>query len=609
MAACDPGTTARDAASQATALSPGLMRDTLPADFPKDQVTQYLRQRFEMTPAALGFADVRQTLSMPLGVLTGLAVVLLLLACANIANLQLSRIFNRRRELAVRVALGASRARIGAQVLLESVLASLLGAVAGFLLAPIATRLLIAAYATERNSLKLDLQPDLRILAFTAGLSLLTAVLFGWAPALFATQVAPGEALRPSRSGTGPAAGRVRQWLLGIQVSLALILTVGATLFSGTLATLMTQDAGFHGGDVLLLELETARAGMAKSERAAYYRSLLERCRLIPGVQSVAASYITPINGNAWQADINVDTNSGSRPSHTYFNFVSPEFLATFRTPIVGGRGFSESDDLRSPQVALVNQTFVSSLLAGRNALGSRIRRQVDGGWVPLNAEIVGVVKDARYRDLRSPPPPTVYIPMAQDPSPPAEMNFSMQVRGPLNDVTPALRRAMEEVNPKVGYLFRSFTAQVSDSLVNERAIAAVSSLFGALALLLAAAGVYGIVSYSIAQRRAEIGIRMALGSTSAGVLRLLLRETAKVVALGVVGGTRRRRLGGRLHAFAVIRPEPWRYLGVRLFRGDSLASAIVATAWSGPPRHAPAPWRRCAPSSSRAHGHACEPE
>jgi len=530
-----PGVSAKAAAAQLAALSPAVMRATMPGDWPKE-APDYLRQYFDIAPASLGFSNARDTLWEPLLILTVLVAVLLVLACANIANLQLSRALNRRREFAIRNALGASRMRIARQVLLESVLASSLGAAMGFLLAPAATRLLMAAYSTERNSLKLDLQPDGLILAFSAGLAIVTALLFGLVPALHASSVMPGDSLRPVLSSPGSGAGRVRRVLLGVQVGLAVVLTTGAILFSGTLATLMTLDAGFHTENVLLMQVETSRAGLTQYDRAAFYRRLLERCKTVPGVQSVSASYVTPINGSSWQLDISVETEDGLRPGHAYFNFVTPGFFETFSTPVTQGRSLNEADDGRAPRVALVNQEFVDRVLGGGSALGRHINLDRSGQKGP-RVEVVGLVRNARYRNLRQPVPPTVYVPLAQEPNPPSELNLALRTRGPITDVIPALRHTMNEVNPKVGYLFHSFAAQVADSVVNERAIATVSLLFAGVALLLAAAGIYGIVSYSVVQRKPEIGIRMALGATPATVLRMLFAETAKIVCLGMAGG------------------------------------------------------------------------
>jgi putative ABC transport system permease protein len=560
-----PGVTPQQAAAQASAMSAGLTQTTLPPDFPKDQVPNYLHQQFEIAAVGSGFSAIREYLSLPLRTVSALAAMLLLLACANIANLQLSRSLRRRQEFAVRLALGASRSRLACQVLLESLLASLFGATAGLFLAPALTRLLVATYATQRGAVQLDLHQDVTILAFTAVISLLTAALFGSVPALYATNLPAGQSLRLSRGNTGPGANRLRKWLLGTQVALALILTTGAVLFSGTLVKLMTLDAGFSRSDLLLIELETARAGIAKEQRPAYYRELLERMRSVPGVQLAAASYVTPIKGNSWQMDILVDDGSGPQARHSYFNFVTADFLAAFGTPVVEGRGFTSNDDRQALHVALVNQEFVRTKLGGGPALGYRIRTKPGAGPMRLDAEIIGVVKDARYRDLRSPVPPTVYVAMAQDPQPPAEINLALQVRGPFSGVTPAIRRIFEQTNPKVGYLFHSFRDQVSESLANERAIAAVASLFGVLALLLATAGIYGIVSYWAVQRRGEMGIRMALGSTASGVVRLLLAETSRVVVLGIAGGVLVAAWAAgfaRSMLYGLTPGDPWVYFG-----------------------------------------------
>jgi predicted permease len=534
-----PGVSPDVAGRQLAAISPAAMRRTIPPDWPKEAgAGSYLRQRFEVNPAGAGFSDVRQELRRPLLIASGLVGLLLLLACANIATLQLSRGLSRQREFAVRIALGASRARLGSQVFLESLLAASAGAALGVALSYPATRIMVALYSTALSSLQLDLQPDLRVLAFTAALAVVTALLFGLAPAVQAMRTAPHGTLKSVR--TGGVFQPVFRWLLAVQVGLAVVLAVGALLFSGTLHRLTAQDVGFRTGNVLLMQLDTqrtgVRAGIDKQARAAFYRAMLQRLSALPVVESAGASYITPLSGRAWQTNLTVDGGGSARSAHSFIHVATPEYFRTYSTPVLAGRPLSTRDTVGSPQVVLVNRAFVRTVLAGGSFVGRRIRFAI-GQSTKLNAEIAGVVADAKYRDLRSPVPPTVYVPMDQDPMPPETIAVALRTRGPVSDAVPSLRRMMAEINPTIAYTLRSFDSQVADSLVHERAIAAVSNLFGILALLLAGVGIYGLAAYSVIERRAEIGIRMAVGATAGRIVRLLFGQTGKAVAAGVLAG------------------------------------------------------------------------
>lgn len=520
---------------QLAALSPSAMRRTLPPDWPKEAGTDlYLRQRFEVNPAGPGLSDVRDELRRPLLIASGLVGLLLLLACANIATLQLSRGLGRQREFAVRIALGASRARLGSQVFLESLLAASIGAALGVALSYPATRTLAALYSTALSSLQLDLQPDLRVLAFTATLAVVTALLFGLAPAIQAMRTAPYGTLKSVR--TGGAFQPVFRWLLAVQVGLAVVLAAGAMLFSGTLHSLTAQNVGFRTDNVLLAQIDTQRTGVNKQARAAFNRAMLQRLATLPAVESAGASYISPVSGSAWQMNLTVEGGGTTRSAHSFVHVATPDYLRTYGTPVLAGRPLSPRDTIGSPQVVLVNREFVRTALAGGSFIGRRIRCSI-GESLKLNAEIVGVVADAKYRDLRSPVPPTVYLPMDQDPTPFTGITVALRARGPVSDAVPSLRRMMAEINPTIAYTLRSFDSQVADSLVHERAIAAVSNLFGILALLLAGVGIYGLAAYSVIERRAEIGIRMAVGATAGRIVRLLFGQTGKAVAAGVLAG------------------------------------------------------------------------
>ncbi|MDX2149817.1 MAG: ADOP family duplicated permease [Bryobacteraceae bacterium] len=525
------GVSAEAARERLTALSPLAMQRTIPADWPKDKTNIYTRQLFELKPAATGFSDVRESLAEPLWIAFGLVALLLLLACANIAAVQLSRGLARQREFAVRIAVGSGRSRLGVQVFLESLLAAAAGASLGVLLSYPATTLLVTLYTTQFRPLSLDLQPDLRVLVFTSLLAILTALLFGLAPAVQATRSDPNGVLKAVRA-SGPVRP-IRESLLAVQVALAVVLTVGALLFAGTLYKLTTQPAGIRAERVLLMQVETERAGVDAASRPAFLRRMADRLAAIPGVESAAASYVAPLSGGAWQMGLTLVDDGQSRPAHTYLNFVTPGFFPTYGTKILEGRGFGEKDDRRSAGVALVNRAFVQRYLDGRLILGRRLRNRD----LKLDAEIVGVTEDAKYRNLRAPVPPTVYLPLYQHAEPPQGIVFALRSKATPSELAPRLREAMRDVNPKLPYLLRSFEEHKSESVANERAIASLTTLFGVLALLLAGVGIYGVAAYSVMQRRPEIGIRVSVGATTPDILRSLFGRTSKFIAAGALAG------------------------------------------------------------------------
>jgi putative ABC transport system permease protein len=564
------------ARQQLVALSAPAMRRTIPDDWPKDKTDLYTRQVLNLQPAGIGFSDARESLARPLLIAFGLLGLLLMLACANIAAVQMSRGLARGREFAVRIALGASRARLGAQVFIESLLAAAAGAVIGVLLSYPGTRFLVALYSDNLRGL--DIQPDLRVLAFTTVLAVVTAILFGLAPALQAMRTDPNVALRSIRGSAPPQP--IREWLLAVQVALAVVLAVGALLFTGTLHRLTSQNTGLHAKNVLLMQMATGRADIDSDARGEFFRQTVDRLGAIPSVERAGASYVSPLSGQAWQFGVTVDAGGTPRSQHTFVNFVTPGYFDVYGTPIMAGRGFSERDDSGGAKVALVNQAFLKAALDGGSFTGRRIRH---AGAMRLDAEIVGVVADAKYRNLRSGVPPTIYLPIAQHAEPPPDIVVALRSKGPTADVIPGLRREMERLNPEVAYILKDFDEQVADSVTNERAIAAVTGLFGLLALLLAGVGIYGVSAYAVVQRRAEVGIRMAVGASPRQVLRALFSRTGTFIAAGAIAGGLLASWSARFAQSLLFEVSPasvWIYTlaaGALILVG---AAAIAGPAW-----------------------------
>ncbi|HET8547651.1 MAG TPA: ABC transporter permease [Bryobacteraceae bacterium] len=529
-----PGITAQQAQSRLAALSAIAMRATLPSELPERARPRYLRQRFTLEPAHAGVSYVRSMAEQPLAVLSAITALLLLLACFTVANLLVARATARQKELAVRIALGASRWRIARQLALESSVLALAGAALGLVIARPFSAALLAAYPSPYGQLMLDLSPDWRVLGFAFLAAAVSAFVAGVGPALRAAQADPAELLK-SGSTTAPASVLLfRRTLLAGQIAVAIVLVTAAVLFGGTLRNLMTAETGFNSDRVLLAEIDLRRSGIAKERRQQFYATLLDRMERIPSVDSAALSYVTPISGSTWQFNVRAETDSGPRSVHIYFHAVTPEFFRTFGTAVIAGRGFTPNDRAGAPAVALVNSTLARTVFGSTSPIGRRIS-VLDPE--PLTFEIAGVVQDAKYRSLRQAVPPVLYTPIAQFAGAPASLSAALRSRGPVANIVHEVRRIFRDEYPSLSVRVGTFSAQINDSIGRERAVASLCTVFAALGLALAALGIFGVLSYLIARRRSEIGIRIALGARPADVRRLIYGQSFSTCAAGVAAG------------------------------------------------------------------------
>jgi predicted permease len=523
-------------------VTPQIREATLPNWRPQDQ-DGYLRDGFSLVPATTGSSFLRTRYQRPLLTIMVVVGLVLLIACANIANLLLARATARRHELSVRRALGASRLRLARQLLSESLLLAGLGAAAGLLFAQWGSRLLVRQLSTQTSAVFLDLALDWRVLGFTAAVAAATAVIFGTAPALRATRVQPNEALKEQGRGVaGEGRLGLGSALVILQVALSLVLVVAAGLFVRTFASLANLNLGFDGGRVLVVNVGARRSAVEPAGRAAHYERLRSAVAAVPGVAEAAASMVTPVSGSTWQYRIEVagGTPLSERDRGTYVNIVTPRWFATYATPVLAGRDFTDADRAGAPPVAIVNETFARKFLGGDSPLGRTIQEQGIGNRPsPPPRQIVGLVKDAVYRSLREPVPPTMYLPLAQQEEIGSGVSFSVRAAaGAPALLTRSVASALEGIDRDLTLTFRPLADQIDASLVQERLVAMLSGFFGALALLLAGLGLYGVTSYAVSRRRAEIGIRMALGAAPAGVVALVLRRVAWLVAAGIVLGS-----------------------------------------------------------------------
>jgi predicted permease len=550
-----PGQSLEDAAAVLRALQPGIREATLPPPRPGDTQSDYLDEPFKLVSAAGGLSGLRDAYGRPLMVLMVVVGLVLLIACANIANLLLARATARGHEWSVRLALGASRGRLARQLLIESLLLAALGAAAGVFVAQWAGRFLVS-----QLDVVLDLPLDWRMLAFTAAVGGVAALVFGIAPAVRAARGAPIDAMR-NRGRSNAASGRVTvvNGLVLTQVVLSVVLVVCAGLFLRSFDRLTRVPLGFDRGRVLLAAVDARRSDLAPDARLAAYDRVRERVLAVPGVEQAAVSIVAPLSGAMWSRHVKVsgsplegsesvgpqgygftDRSIPENVPLAVFNGVTPGWMATFGTPLLAGRDISARDGVNGPRVALVNQAFARKFLNGANPVGHTIRPTKTPEAV---LEIVGLVADAVYRDVREPTLPTAYVPLAQSPNsdrPEIPPVVALNVRAASGQpalLTKSVAAAIREVNPTLALTFQPLDSLLGESLLRERLLAILSVSFGGLALLMAAIGLYGVTSYAVNLRRTEIGIRMALGATRASVMRLVLARLSMVIGTGIVLG------------------------------------------------------------------------
>jgi putative ABC transport system permease protein len=532
-------------------VQPQIRAAAMPRSSPSPE---FMKDPIVLEPSGAGISDLRQRFERPLLAIFAVVALVLLIACANVANLQLARGAARRRELSVRLALGASRWRLARQLLIESAVLAAMGAALGLVFAVWASRALIAQISTSTTRVVLDLSLDWRVLAFTGATLAAAVVIFGIAPAFRAASIAPIDALKEHGPASARASGRGDalggRWNLGStlvvgQVAVSLALVVAAGLFIRTFERLAGASLGFDAGRVLMVTLSTPSVPAAA--RNVLYHRLVSAAAASPGVARAGGSINPPLVGTL-NGDL-VVTRPGEpvradADTVSQSNFITPGWLAAYGTAIRDGRDIDERDTMATPQVMLVNEAFVRWFAAAGTVVGTAFAltaRIPPSGDFPLGSKtVVGVVGDAVYRSIREPARPTLYFPLAQRDDPLLFSDFFIAVRpasGSPHLLMRSVAAALTEVNRDVTLSFRPVADQVTASIAQDRLVAMLSGFFGALALLLAGLGLYGVTAYAVALRRAEIGIRMALGAAPAGVVRMVLSRVSRVVGAGVLVG------------------------------------------------------------------------
>jgi predicted permease len=529
-----PGWSVERATAHLQTISPTLFRETASPRLDPEQIEAYRTFRLEAVPRGGGFSSLRTRYEAPLWLLLGLSALVLIVACANLANLLLARAGARAREMAVRLATGASRGRIVRQLLSESLLLASIGTLLGAMLARVVSASLVSFLSTGRDPLSVPIALDWRVLGFAAATAVATTLLFGLAPALRATAAPLASVMRTNSRGLTANGGRSgwQRALVVAQVALSLVMVLVALLFTLSLRNLTGVDPGFNVDSLVVTDIDFGGLAVPADRRLRLQRELLDGVRSIPGVTAAAQVSMVPFGGWSARDEVRLE----GRPQHQLaasMNDISARYFETMRTPLVAGRDFDDRDTSGSPTVVIVNQTFARRYLGGTPAIGQRIQMRT-GPRQWSSAEIVGLVNDTTYVDLREPFQPIVYRAAAQELDPGMDLRVVLRSGLSLASVRSTVTTIATRRNPGITVSFRAFPAMVHESLLRDWLMATLSGFFGVLALLLASIGLYGVMAYTVASRRNEIGIRLALGADRRSIIRMVLREAIVLVAVGL---------------------------------------------------------------------------
>ena len=583
MARLKPGVSLEQAQAELSVYWPQVLETITPADLPPDRRQRYLERRTALASGATGFSSIRRRFAEALWLLFGLAGLLFVAACASTANLVLARMTERRRELAVRTAVGGGRARLLRQVLTEGALLAVLGAAGGLAVSSLAARAVVRMLSTSDAPIHLVLQPDLRVLGFAALAAALAVALCVLIPALRSLHADPRQALQES-----PLTGRRRNGLSSTvvagQVAVSVVLLSGCGLFLRSLDHVQGLEPGFERRGLIVGALDPIGAGLQGPRLAAWYDTLLERVSTVPGIESASLSWVPPVSNEmgSWTEYTAID---GAAPPEddsatTYFNIVSPRYFAAVGTRLLEGRDFSSLDAPGAAPVAIVNEALARAYFPGQSPLGRTLATGNEEKRRDLR--IVGVVQTSAYQHLQEPERRIAYLTLAQHEEMTSGSNLTLEVRSSasasssLQSVADAIR-ALDALTP---FRLETMDGRIAESLVREIALARLATALGVLSLALAVAGVYGLLAYSVARRANEMGVRMALGATRSRVLRLVLRDAGRIAVVGLAAGVllflgAAQFAAGLLHGVEPTDPGSIAAAGALV-----LATALAAAAW-----------------------------
>jgi predicted permease len=544
---------------------------------------QFMKGRLQVASAAVGYSGLRNEFSTALIVLMCMVGLVLLIACANVANLLIARGFMRQKEIAVRLSLGASRGRLVRQLLVESLVLAGVGGVAGLALAVVLTRGLLSLIPSEGQPLLIDAHPDLRILAFTFGLTLITGVVFGLLPALRASRPDPWTTLKDtvgSIAGTGGSLF-LRKGLVIAQVALSFLLLFGAGLFVRSLQNLKTTQTGVALDNLITFAVSPDLSGYDDERGTLFYRQLLERLRSAPGVKSAGLASVPILSGDEWDSTVAVEGHRAAdgEDMQAFMNALSPGYFGTMQIRLLEGRDFRESDAKETPTVAVVNRRFAEHFFKGASAVGKRLGRG-GGPNTKLTIEIIGVVEDSLYEGPREGVRRQVFVPNWGRGSAAVYVRTMTASAAAYNVV----RNEVKQIDSSMPvYRMKTLQAQLDETLLTDRLVALLSAGFGLLATLLASIGLYGVMAFVVARRRKELGIRLALGAQPGRVIWMVMREVVVLLSIGLAVGIPAAMTLGQFvssQLYGIQPRDPW------IAGGTMLLLAVVSAAAGLIPAH-----------------------
>ena len=523
-----------------SSIWPAVLEATTSRNQPADRRARYLGRTTALEPGEQGFSRLRRSFGEPLRMLFALVGLLFAVACASTANLLLARGVARQREIAVRLAIGASRARIVRQLFTESLVASAIASSVGILFALWTGNVLVSMMTSRSEPIAIELTPNWRIILFALAATITTVIVCSVLPALLTTRLSTAATLRSTGPSTGTLLGRWSpgRFLVVCQVAITMVLLVGAALFVRSLATVLAQDAGFNRENVLVVATDPAVAGYEGERLTTYYAQALERISRVPGVAATSLALLPPVSnedGN-WTQSVAVDRGPIEEESsrYVYFNSVGPGYFATLGTRLIRGRDFRPEDSAQSTSVVIINESLARRFFPDQDPLGRRIT--IGRSERRRDLEIVGLVRDTKYQTLQEPARRIAYLPVAQQSN---GQNLFVVVRstGPVSSIADRVANELRSVDAGVPLRLESINDRIRESLVRERVMAWIASVLGVAALALACAGLYGLLAYAVSRQVKEIGLRLALGATRGAVLLRVLRDSATIAALGIVIG------------------------------------------------------------------------
>jgi predicted permease len=555
-----------------------------------DAKRQFLNMYLDVLPGSQGNTFLRRQYDTALLVLMCVVALVLLIACANLASLLTARGAARQKEIAVRLALGSSRGRLVQQLLTESLILSAAGAALGIGLAVLIVKGLLSFMPSNISGYNISSLPDGEVLAFTTGLALLAGILFGLIPALQSTRPDIAPVLKDQAGSVAGGSAQIgfRKLLVAGQITLSLVLLIGAGLFIRSLAGLQLLDPGFRTTGLVQFTINPRTAGYQMDRAAAFFERLEERLRAIPGVRSAGASDLAILANNEWDQWVTVEgyRPPNGEPPDPHFNAVTPGYIEAMGIHVLNGRPFTSRDNESAPKVAMINATFAKRYFAGTVPVGRHIGLGGDPG-TPTDVEIIGVINDTRYESLRDEIPPQVFLPELQRPAYGSRVLYVMTDRDPAGTFA-AIRSVVHDLDPNIPVAnMKTFNRQLSESLITERLIATLSTVFGILATALVLIGLYGTMTFMVTRRSREIGIRMALGAGAGNVVWLVMREVVTLIGFGIAIGLPAAWALSRLVRSQLYEIKPGDPLSIGL--ATLLLAAVSAAAGYIPARRAAA--------------------